>query len=172
MAKPKRSKSNRQSKRNQPARLESQDSTLGLSVVHPKAAGIDIGNAEHWVAIPPSLDPEPVRRFGCFTRDLIALADWLQERGIETVAMQSTGVYWIALYDILEERKMRPYLVNAQDTKNMPGRKSDIQECQWVMKLHVYGLLKNSFRPDEEIRVMRTFWRQRQQHIGDSSRCI
>jgi len=84
---------------------------------------------------------------------LNALADWLQERGIETVAMQSTGVYWIPLYDILEERKMRPFLVNAQDTKNMPGRKSDIQECQWLMKLHAYGLLKNSFRPEMNLQL-------------------
>jgi transposase len=172
MAKTKKSKSIRKSKRNRPAQLESQDCTLGLSVVHPKAAGIDIGNEDHWVAIPPSLDPEPVRRFSCFTWDLIALANWLKSRGIETVAMQSTGVYWIPLYDILEERGIRVFLVNARDTKNMPGRKSDIQECQWVLKLHVYGLLKNSFRPEEEIRVMRTFWRQRQQHIGDASRCI
>jgi hypothetical protein len=93
------------------------------------------------------LDPEPVRRFSCFTWDLIALANWLKSRGIETVAMQSTGVYWIPLYDILEERGIRVFLVNARDTKNMPGRQSDIQECRWWLKLQVYGLLKNSFRP-------------------------
>jgi transposase len=103
------------------------------------------------------LDPEPVRRFSCFTWDLIALANWLKSRGIETVAMQSTGVYWIPLYDILEERGIRVFLVNARDTKNMPGRQSDIQECRWLLKLQVYGLLKNSFRPAEEIRIMRTF---------------
>jgi len=86
--------------------------------------------------------------------------------------MQSTGVYWVALYDILSERGIRVFLVNARDTKNLPGRKTDIQECQWLLKLHVYGLLRNSFRPEEEIMVMRTYWRQRQQHIGDASRCI
>ena len=86
--------------------------------------------------------------------------------------MQSTGVYWIPLYDILEERGIRVFLVNARDTKNMPGRQSDIQECRWWLKLQVYGLLKNSFRPAEEIRIMRTFWRQRQPHIGDASRCV
>jgi len=86
--------------------------------------------------------------------------------------MQSTGVYWIALYDILRERGIRVFVVNAKDTKNLPGRKTDIQECQWLWKLHSYGLLRNSFRPDEEILVMRTYWRQRQQHIGDASRCI
>lgn len=167
-------KSNSRSKRKQhhPAKLKPQDWTLGLSVVHPKAAGIDVGNEEHYVAVPPNLDAEPVRVFGCFTVDLVALAEWLQQCGIETVAMQSTGVYWMALYDILEERGIRVFLVNARDTKNMPGRKSDVQECQWLLKLHVYGLLKNSFRPEEEIRVMRTIWRQRQQQIADAARCI
>jgi len=154
------------------AKLKPQDWALGLEVVHPKAAGIDVGNEEHWVAIPPSLDEEPVRRFGCFTADLMALARWLQERGIETVAMQSTGVYWIALYEILEQHDIHVFLVNARDTRNLPGRKSDVQECQWLLKLHVYGLLKNSFRPPEEICVLRTYWRQRQQHIADASRCV
>lgn len=159
-------------KQNRRAKLKPQDWTLGLSVVHPKAAGIDVGNAEHYVAVPPHLDREPVRMFGCFTADLKALADWLERCGIETVAMQSTGVYWIALHDILSERGIKVFLVNARDTKNMPGRKTDVQECQWLLKLHVYGLLKNSFRPEEEIVVMRTLWRQRQQHIGDASRSI
>ena len=113
-----------------------------------------------------------MRRFGCFTADLNRLAEWLVECGIETVAMQSTGVYWIALYDILSARGMQVLLVNARATKNMPGRKTDVQECQWWLKLHVYGLLKNSFRPEEEICVMRSLWRQRQQHIGDASRRI
>jgi transposase len=171
MAKSGKSKSRGERKQQYPAKLKPQDWTLGLSVVHPKAAGIDVGNEYHYVAVPPSLDPEPVRVFGCFTADLIALADWLKQCGIETVAMQSTGVYWMALYDILEERGMAVFLVNARDTKNMPGRKSDVQECQWLLKLHVYGLLKNSFRPEEEIRVMRTIWRQRQQQIADASRC-
>src|SRR5208282_4378316 len=143
-----RSRSGR--KQHHRAQLKPQDWTLGLSVVHPKAAGIDVGNEEHYVAVPPNLDEEPVRVFGCFTVDLNALADWLQQCGIDTVAMQSTGVYWMSLYDILEERGIRVFLVNARDTKNMPGRKSDVQECQWLLKLHVYGLLKNSFRPEEE----------------------
>jgi transposase len=141
-------------------------------VVHPPSTRIDVGNEQHYVAVPPPMDAEPVRVFGCFTADLKALADWLVGCGIETVAMQSTGVYWIALYDCLAERGIKVLLVNARDTKNMPGRKSDVQECQWLLKLHVYGLLKNSFRPEEEICVMRTLWRQRQQHIGDASRHI
>jgi transposase len=172
MAKAQKSKSKSRAKQNHRAKLKAQDCTLGLQVVHPKAAGIDVGNEEHWVAVPPDLDAEPVQSFGCFTQDLQEMANWLVRCGIETVAMQSTGVYWIALYDILAERGIRVFVVNASDTKNLPGRKTDIQECQWLLKLHAYGLLRNSFRPAEEILVMRTYWRQRQQHIGDASRCI
>jgi transposase len=172
MAKTKKSiASRRERKQQERAPLKPHDWSLGLSVVHPNAAGIDVGNAEHYVAVPPSLDAEPVRCFGCFTADLHALADWLERCGIDTVAMQSTGVYWIPLHDILSERGMRVFVVNARETRNMPGRKSDVQECQWILKLHVYGLLKNSFRPEEEICTLRTIWRQREQHIGDASRC-
>ena len=150
-------KSSRQRKSKNRAPLKPQDGTLGLEVVHPKAAGIDVGNTEHWVAVPPHMDPEPVRSFGCYTVDLMALADWLQKLGIQTVALQSTGVYWIPLADILAERGIRVFVVNARDTKNLPGRKTDIQECQWLLKLHVYGLLHNSFRPEEEILRMRMY---------------
>lgn len=167
-----KSKSGPPRRKKQSTKLEKQNWTLGLSVVHPKAAGIDIGNDEHYVAVPPSMDAEPVRRFGCFTEDLESLADWLVQSGIETVAMQSTSVYWVPLYDILEEHGLKVFLVNARDTKNMPGRKTDVQESQWLLKLHVYGLLRNSFRPENEIRVHRTLWRQRQQHIADGARCI
>src|SRR6266571_7617788 len=97
----KKSTSMRQSGRDRRAKLKPPDGTLGLEVVHPKAAGIDVGNQEHYVAVPPHLDAEPVRKFGCFTADLMALADWLKHCGIETVAMQSTGVYWVPLYEIL-----------------------------------------------------------------------
>ena len=172
MAKAQKSRSKSRAQQNHRAKLKPQDCTLGLQVVHPKAAGIDVGNEEHWVAVAPGVDPEPVQSFGCFTQDLREMADWLVRCGIETVAMQSTGVYWIALYDMLVERGIRVFVVNAQDTKNLPGRKTDIQECQWLLKLHAYGLLRNSFRPEEEILVMRTYWRQRQQHIEDASRCI
>ena len=116
-------------------------------MVHPHAAGIDVGNGAHYVAVRPDRDPQPVRRFECFTADLYRLADWLQSCGVQTVAMQSTGVYWIPLYDILEERGFEVYLVNARHTKNLPGRKSDVQESQWLLKLHTYGLLNNSFQP-------------------------
>jgi transposase len=152
-------KMNRKQRREMMRQIQSED--LSLEVVHPYAAGIDIGNESHYVAVPPSRDDQPVRCFGCTTAELKAMADWLKRCGIRTVAMQSTGVYWIAVYDILETAGLDVYLVNARDTKNLPGRKSDVQESQWLMKLHTYGLLRNSFRPSQEIRTMRTYWRQR-----------
>jgi hypothetical protein len=139
MSQVRKSTSRSRGKQNGRAQLKSQDGTLGLHIVHPRAAGIDVGNEEHWVAINPELDPYPVRSFGCFTRDLEAMADWLVGCGIDTVAMQSTGVYWIALHDILAQRGIGVFVVNAADTKNLPGRKTDVQECQWLLKLHTHG---------------------------------
>src|SRR5713101_7849580 len=128
MTRPQKSTSPRRSrKQHGPAKLKPQDGTLGLTVVHPRAAGIDVGNAEHYVAIPPHLDAEPVRRFECFTADLEKRADGLKQHGIETVAMQRTGVYWISLWDILSLRRIQVTFVNARHTKNMPGRKTDVQ---------------------------------------------
>ena len=172
MSKVQKTRSKSRTGQNHRAKLKPQDCTQGLQVVHPKAAGIEVGNEEHWVAVPPDAAPHPVQSFGCFTKDLKEMAEWLVGCGIETVAMQSTGVYWMGLYDILTERGIRVFLVNAADTKNLPGRKTDIQECQWLLKLHTFGLLRNSFRPEKEILEMRTYWRQRQQHIGDASRSI
>src|SRR5713101_2748838 len=161
---------NRKERKEWARRLQSEDP--GLEVVHPQAAGIDVGNGAHYVAVRPDRDPEPVRRFECFTADLYRLADWLQECGVKTVAMQSTGVYWIPIYEILEERGFEVYLVNARHTKNLPGRKSDVQESQWLLKLHTYGLLNNSFQPAAEIRVARTYWRQRGVHVRGVSTCV
>jgi transposase len=144
----------------------------GLEVVHPDAAGIDVGNASHFVAVPASRDPHPVQEFGSWTADLHRMAQWLKSCDIRTVAMQSTGVYWIALQEVLEEHEIEVYLVNARGTKNLPGRKSDVQECQWLMKLHTYGLLRNSFRPPEEIRAVRTIWRLRDRLVQDAGRAI
>src|ERR1700704_4437209 len=144
----------------------------GLDVMHPHAAGIDIGNSAHYVAVRPDRDPNSVRRFDCFTADLHRLADWLQQCGVTIVAMQSTGVYWIPLYEILDARGLEVYLVNARHTKNLPGRKSDVQESQWLLKLHTYGLLRNSFHPPAAIRVVRTYWRQRGEHVHAISTCI
>jgi transposase len=143
-----------------------------LSVVHPNAAGIDVGNEEHYVAVPPDRDEHPIQSFECFTADLQAMAAWLKRCGIETVAMQSTGVYWLPLYEILEQNGIEVYLVNARHTKNLPGRKTDVQECQWLMKLHTYGLLSNSFQPPEKIRTLRTYWRQRGVHVVEAGTCI
>jgi transposase len=161
---------NRKEKKEWARRLQSEDP--GLAVVHPQAAGIDVGNGSHYVAVGPDRDPQPVRRFECFTADLYRLADWLRSCGVKTVAMQSTGVYWIPLYDILEERGFEVYLVNARHTKNLPGRKSDVQESQWLLKLHTYGLLNNSFQPASEIRVLRTYWRQRAEHVRGAATCM
>jgi len=161
---------NRKERKELARRLRSEDP--GLAIVHPHAAGIDVGNGAHYVAVPPDRDLHPVRRFECFTADLHRLADWLKNCRIKTVALQSTGVYWIPLYDILEERGFEVYLVNARHTKNLPGRKSDVQESQWLLKLHTYGLLNNSFQPTSEIRVLRTYWRQRAEHVRGVTMCI
>jgi len=155
---------------NRARRLRTDDP--GLEVVHTQAAGIDVGNGSHYVAVRPDRDPEPVRRFECFTADLHRLADWLRSCGVKTVAMQSTGVYWIPLYEVLEERGFKVYLVNARHTKNLPGRKSDVLESQWLLKLHTCGLLNNSFQPPAEIRILRTYWRQRADHVRGAATCV
>jgi transposase len=161
---------NRKQRRELARKIQADD--ISLEVVHPDAAGIDIGNEWHYVAVPPKRDSEPVRRFGCTTAELKSMAGWLKQCGIRTVAMQSTGVYWIPVYDILEEAGLEVYLVNARDTKNLPGKKTDVQESQWLMKLHTYGLLRNSFRPTQEIRMMRSYWRQRNDLVQSAGRHI
>jgi len=143
-----------------------------LEIVHPDAAGIDVGGSEHWVAISPDRDSEPVRRFRCFTADLRQMAQWLVEKGVRSVALQSTGVYWMPVFEILEQQGLEVYLVNAQHTKNVPGRKSDVQECQWLLKLHAFGLLNNSFQPTDEIRVARSLWRQRANLVAEAGSVI
>jgi transposase len=136
-----------------------------LPVLHEDAAGIDIGAEEIFVAVPTDRVLDPVRSFGTFTRDLHELADWLRDCGVRTVAMESTGVYWIPLYQILETRGFDVFLVNAQHVKNVPGRKSDVSDCQWIQYLHSVGLLKGSFRPPDEICVIRSLWRHRESLI-------
>src|SRR4029077_10064646 len=161
---------NRKQRREMMRKMQTED--LSLEVIHPDAGGIDIGNESHYVAVPPGRDSQSVREFGCTTAELKAMAAWLKQCRIRTVAMQSTGVYWVAVYDILEQAGLEVYLGNARDTKNLPGRKSDVQESQWLMKLHTYGLLRNSFRPSQEIRVMRTYWRQRNDLVQSAGRNI
>jgi transposase len=161
---------NRKQRREVMRKIQTEE--LSLEVMNPDAAGIDIGNESHYVAVPPTRDQQPVRRFGCTTAELKSMADWLKQCRIRTVAMQSTGVYWVAVYDILEKDGFEVYLVNARETKNLPGRKSDVQESQWLMKLHTYGLLRNSFRPAQEIRTIRTYWRQRNDLVRAAGRHI
>ena len=159
-------------KQRQQLRQQLHSGDPGLMIVHPDAAGIDVGSKSHFVAVPADRDSQPVREFGSWTADLKRLSAWLKSRGIRTVAMQATGVYWIALQEVLEAEGIEVYVVNARGTKNLPGRKSDVQECQWLMKLHTYGLLRNSFRPPEQIRAVRTIWRLRDRLVGDAGRAI
>jgi transposase len=164
------SQMNRKQRRDLGRRLAGNDP--GLTVVHSNAGGIDVGNESHFAAVPPDRDANPVQEFGCWTADLKRMAEWLHACRIDTVAMQATGVYSIPLYDILTGYGIRVVLVNAQHTTNVPGRKSDVQECQWLMKLHTYGLLRDSFRLEEKMESVRTIWRLRDRHVKDASRAV
>jgi transposase len=142
-----------------------------FSIVRSDAAGIDIGSKENYVALPPDRG-QPVRSFGTFTPDLEKLADWLTEHGIATVAMESTGVYWIPLFQLLDSRGFEVFLVNARHAKALPGRKTDVKDCQWLQHLHSVGLLDASFRPEDAIVAIRTLSRHRDSLIKTASRCI
>jgi transposase len=133
-----------------------------LERINLNAAGIDCGSEEHYVAVPADRDAGPVRAFKTFTTDLHRLADWLTACGVTTVAMESTGVYWIPLYEILEARGLDVVLVNARHVKNVPGRKSDVVDCQWLQELHSVGLLRGSFRPTAAIAALRAYLRHRE----------
>lgn len=150
----------RKPKRNFRERRGSTRLPPALSTVHLDAAGIDIGAESHYVAVPADRDEQPVREFGAFTEDLYQLADWLAECGIKTVAMESTGSYWIPLLEILEARGFEVHLVNTHRLKFVPGRKSDVLDCQWLQTLHTFGLLAGCFRPDDEICPLRSYLRQ------------
>jgi transposase len=133
-----------------------------LERINLNAAGVDCGSAEHFVAVPPDRDPTPVRSFKTFTDDLHRLADWLMACGVTSVAMEATGVYWIPLYEILEARQFAVVLVNAKHVKNVPGRKSDVFDCEWIRELHSVGLLRGSFRPADGIVALRAYLRHRE----------
>ncbi len=133
-----------------------------LQVTHPNAAGIDVGAGEMWVAVSSYRDSCPIRKFGTFTVDLHAIADWLTSCGVDTVAIESTGVYWIPLFEVLEARGFEVYLVNARQVKNVPGRKTDQKDCEWLRKLHTFGLLSASFRPAAEVAELRELMKQRE----------
>jgi transposase len=143
-----------------------------ISLTHPNAAGIDIGSASHFVAVPPDRDDEPVREFNSFTADLSRLADWLDACNVDTVAMESTGVYWIPLYELLELRGFTVLLVNARHVKNVSGRKSDVLDCQWLQQLMSYGLLHGAFRPAEQVCVLRSLTRQRAMILRSQGRFV
>lgn len=140
-----------------------------LHCIQPNAAGVDVGANEIYVAVPPERDLQPVRCFATFTADLHAAADWLQHCHIETVAMESTGVYWIPFFQILEARGFKVFLVNARHVKNVPGRKTDVSDCQWLQYLHSVGLLRASFRPEQAVCTVRSILRHRDSLVQMSS---
>ena len=140
---------------------QSQQLPPSLKQVHLNAAGIDVGSESHYVAVPFDRDEQPVRTFSAFTPDLERLADWLKACGVDTVAMESTGVYWIPLYELLDRRGFQMYLVSPQNLKRVPGRKTDVLDCQWLQQLHTFGLLSGAFRPEDQEVVLRAYMRQR-----------
>lgn len=143
-----------------------------LTVMFPNAAGIDVGSASHYVAVPPERCERSVREFESFTEDLVAMAQWLESCGVDTVVMESTGVYWIALYELLEARGFTVYLVNARHIKNVSGKKSDVLDCQWLQQLMSFGLLAGAFRPADEVCAVRAVVRQRDTLIDAQARQI
>jgi transposase len=161
---------NRKQRRELERRLNSADP--GLAIVNADAAGIDVGNESHFVSVPEGRDEQPIREFGSWTAELHAMAEWLKACHIRTVVMQSTGVYWMAVFDVLQSHGLEVNLVDARASKNVPGRKSDVQECQWLRRLHTYGLLRSCFRPPEVIRRVRTVWRLRDQQVKEAGRAV
>ena len=143
-----------------------------LAVLFPNAAGIDIGSAKHYVAVPPERCEHPVREFNSFTEDLASMAEWLASCGVDTVVMESTGVYWIPVYELLEARGFTVYLVNARHVKNVSGKKSDVLDCQWLQQLMSFGLLAGAFRPDGEVCALRAVVRQRETLIAGQAKQI
>ena len=158
--------------RNAKISLKPGKSRAALTITHPHAAGIDIGSVSHFVAVPPERDDAPVREFPSFTVDLNAIADWLTACGVDTVAMESTGVYWIPLFELLESRGFTVLLVNARHVKNVSGRKSDVLDCQWLQQLMTYGLLSGAFRPAEQVCVLRSLCRQRTMLLRSQARDV
>ena len=140
-----------------------------LAVCNVDAAGIDIGSREHYVCVPMGRDKQNVRKFAAFTSDLKDMIAWLKKCGIKTIAMESTGVYWIPVYQILESSDFEVMLVNARHIKNVLGRKTDVKDCQWIQQLHSFGLLRGSFRPNKKICELRAFVRQRDRLIKSAA---
>ena len=143
-----------------------------LEKINLNAAGIDVGADKHFVAVPADRAAKPVRSFRAFTCELYSLCDWLKECQVDTVVMESTGVYWIALFQVLEERGFHVKLVNARHARNLPGRKTDMLDCQWLQQLHTFGLLSGSFRPQDQICVLRSYLRQRESMVRDCNSLV
>jgi len=165
------SKSQRTTKRGRRTKLQA-GTERPLSVLRPNAAGIDIGSEEHYVSVREDRDLQAVRRFGCYTSDLRRMAEWLRSCGVDSVAMEATGVYWVPVFELLEEYGFEVYLVDTHQTKNASGRKTDVLDCQWIRQLHSYGLLTAAFRPEQQIAAVRAYWRQRQGLVESCSRQI
>jgi len=159
-----KSKTSKQTKQNKKISIDAVWEPINLH-----AAGVDIGSREHWACVPREASDRPVRKFGTFTGDLEAMADWFKECGVTSIAMEATGIYWLPLFQILERRGFHVLLVNARQTKNVAGRKSDVQDCQWIQRLHTYGLLQGSFRPEDPYCVLRTYLRYRDELVGARS---
>lgn len=147
-------------------------SPAALEHLHPSAAGIDCGSREHFVAVPPDRDATPVRAFATFTPDLQRLADWLAACHVTHVAMEATGVYWIPIFELLEARGFAVILVNARHVKNLPGRKSDVSDCEWLRDLHILGLLRGSFRPADAVVALRGYLRHRTTLVESASAIV
>jgi hypothetical protein len=144
----------------------------GWEIVHRNVAGIDVGNESHFVAVDPRQADQPVREFGSWTAGLYQMVDWLKTCQVQRVVLQTTGVYWIPVQDVLEKAGFEVAVVDARGTKNLPGRKSDVQECQWIRKLDIYGLLRGCFQVPDSIRSIRTIWRLRQRWVEETGRSI
>lgn len=143
-----------------------------LEMVHPHAAAIDVGSKEHYVCVRDGADPEPVQCFGCFTPELERMAEWLEQGRVTTVALESTGVYWIPVFRVLEAHGLEVVLVNPRHVRHVPGRKTDVADCQWLQQLHTFGLLRGAFVLAQEVAALRTYARQRDELVQCAAREI
>ena len=148
------------------------DVESGFPLLRPNAASIDIGSREHYVAVPEGRGTPSVRSFGCTTSELKEMAAWLHSCGVDTVAMEATGVYWVPVHEVLEDAGLKPFLFDGRQTRHVSGRKSDVLDCQWSQKLHSYGLLTQAFRPAKDIASLRSYWRQREGIVDSCSRQV
>lgn len=154
------------------SKCKKSSTTAAIESINPNAAGIDVGSQRHYAAVPSGCAENAVRNFGCYTPDLEEMARWLLECGVTTVAMESTGVYWIPVFEVLSEHGLEVKLADVRHMKSVPGRKTDVVDCQWIQQLHSYGLLRGCFIPEPEIAVLREYWRHRQSLVESASREI